>query len=128
MNNPKLFVRLLSAACAGLTVCLLIVAVFPVPTRHVTFGQLATKSPATGLGLIRISNCGGFSQHGQFLVFAAGHESRYPVVFVLASADPVAPGVSVFAGSCAGIRVTPMTGCPCVAPFVLVTGVAAVIE
>lgn len=126
MKDSKMTVGLLVAACAGLILIVAVMVVNPDPPRRVTLGQLATKDPPVPAGLVKISNCVGGVRHGDFLVFEAGHVSRYPVVFSLTAGTT--GETTTFAGSCAGVRVTPIDGCPCIAPFVLVTGASAVIK
>ena len=125
MKDLKLTVCLLAAACACLFVIVMICLSNPQTPRHVTLGQLATKDPAVSAGPLKISNCVGGTWHGSYLVFPAGHESRYPVVFSLVIAMPST--TTTFTGDCVGVRVTPLDGCPCEVPFVLVSGAVAVI-
>lgn len=124
MSEPKFLSRFLVAAWAGVLIVVVFCVWLPGPPYRVTLGQLATKLTDRPVGPVKVLNCSGGVRHGNFYVFKAPNETRYPVVLVL-DADVPTGDVMVFVGSCAGIRVTPMAGCPCETPFVLVTGCVA---
>lgn len=114
--------RFTAVALACLIVLFLAVKFEAGKQTTIPIGAFAEKDYDRGMRLFRITNAGGGKQSGRFLVFSTEITTRYPVVFLLDSSEVIPSTTTVFTGSCAGVRVTPLPGCNCPAPFVLVVG------
>lgn len=90
---------------------------------RISIGTLSTKLEDHTRRKIIVINAANGLQHGKFIVFKSSVESRYDVVFVLSTVVTVDSTVTCFSGTCEGVRVTELPGCPCDTPFVLVTSV-----
>lgn len=91
---------------------------------RISIGALSTKSEDHIRRKVVITNAGSGNRHGKFIVFKSTLSSNYDVVFVLVSTvTEVDSTVTCFSGTCEGVRVTELPGCPCSTPFVLVTNV-----
>lgn len=91
---------------------------------RISIGTLSAKSEEHTRRKVVITNAGSGNRHGQFIVFKSTLDNNYDVVFVLVSTvTEVDSTVTCFSGTCEGVRVTELPGCPCVTPFVLVTNV-----
>ena len=124
MSRVKMALRFIAVALGSLLVLALAITFEARQVTTVSIGAFAEQDYDHAQKKVRLTNAGGGKRTGRFIVYSTSITTRYPVVLVLISSDVTDSKVTVFTGSCAGIRVTPIPNCPCPAPFVLVTGVS----
>lgn len=122
-----MIMKIYFATCAWIVVASLLLftalSCKKVKPDRISIGALADKDADHSHRQVIITNAGGSKPQGRFMVFESRLDNSYSVVFVLASGVKTLGSESCFFGSCEGVRVSGVPGCPCEPPFVLVTNV-----
>lgn len=121
----KVMILRCSTAFTAVVVCVMLglSCQQPKPIR-MTSGEFSSKSVghAHPRQTFIITNFGGV-QTGRYIVCKSDVDTHYHVVLSLGTIATIPAGTTTFTGTCEGVRVTPIAGCPCETPFLLVSGV-----
>lgn len=117
MNMNDLSSRIWMCLVAACAILGLATALFPPPPVTISVGRLAEKSTNLVDQRVRVINGVEGVTSGRYVIFKSKVESRHHVVIDL---DCDMPGETDYVGICKGVRSTPLPGCSCPAPFMLV--------